>query len=226
MKEGLLEKIQGAGHWRILIRPITPLDEKLSIARCREAVSKANVELRGWDYPHVLFRNDESGGYSNADGYFEHWTDWLSHIEFWRMFQSGQFLHYRGMWEEWDEFNNMPAKPFLSIEGAIYLFTEVAEFAARLTGYADMKDGVSISIGAHQTAGRRLWVGRNRIQFWEPKETAAASISIVKNLTTDGSTSPAQISLEMIKEFFDRFGWNPEDDQVRRDQDRLLKRQL
>lgn len=226
MNEELLKNIQDAGHWRINLRPLSVLAEELSMAKCRDAVSESNVELRGWDYPHVLLRNDASSGCSNGDGFFEAWTSWNTHVEFWRMYRSGQFLHYRAMWEDLEEFEGMPQRPFLSIEGAIFLFTEIAEFASRLANRLGLTDGLSLSVEARHTKGRRLWVGPGRMSFFEPKTTTAEQIEIRTTVPADGSRSAQQVSMEMCKVFFDRFGWNPSDDQIQRDQTRLYKRQF
>ncbi|RWC25951.1 MAG: hypothetical protein EOS70_32600 [Mesorhizobium sp.] len=225
MDEALLEDIRGAGYWRINLRPLSSLAEKLSIQKCRDVVSASSVELRGWDYPHVVRGNDQHSGVTNGDGYFEAWVSFMMQREFWRMYQSGQFLHYRSMWEDRDDFANMPARPFLSIEGVIYLFTEIAEFTSRLAAALKLKDGFGISIEARQTNGRRLWVGQNRMPFFEPKTTAAEKVVIAAPLMVDGLQSPQQVALAMCKDFFDRFGWNPSDDQIQGDQTRLLKRQ-
>lgn len=226
MDQALLDDIKGAGHWRINFRPTAPLAEKLSIKLCREAVSTSNVELRGWDYPHVLLRQDEHSGYANGENFFEAWTSFMTHREFWRMYQSGQFLHYRAMWEDREEHHGLPERPFLSVEGVIYLFTEIGEFSKRLISALAMPGGFDISVEARQTYGRRLWVGRNRMPFFEPKTTTAESVVINGQMAASGSENPQQVALQMCRDFFDRFGWNPPDDQIQADQVRLLKRQF
>lgn len=227
MKDGLLENIRSAGHWRINIRPSRPLAEKLSIAQCRTLVHGSSVELRGWDFPHIHRGRDEFGGSENGDGFYAEWTDWYVYHEFWRMYQSGQFLSYKAMWEDREEFDGAPAKPFLSIEGAIYLFTEIVEFASRLSQAASFQGGVSISITGNVLRDRRLWVGQNRMPFFDPKVTKAETIEVSDVLQNDLAATPAvDVSLKLIKEFVDRFGWTPTDDQIRRDQERLLRREL
>ncbi|TRC91147.1 hypothetical protein FJV80_04290 [Mesorhizobium sp. WSM4310] len=225
MDAALLEDIKGAGYWRVNLRPLSVLGEKLSIQKCRDTVSASSVQLRGWDYPHIQHGNDQYGGVENGDGFFESWTSFLNHREFWRMYQSGQFLHYASMWEDRDDSVDT-ARPFLSIVGTIYLFTEIVEFTSRLANGLQFKDGFAISIEAHHTRTRRLWVGPNRMPFFAPKTTAAENVAVNAKMTVDGAQSSQQVALAMCKEFFDRFGWNPADDQIQADQIRLLKQQF
>ena len=227
MKEGLLEKIKASGYWRINLRPARTLEKELTLKHCREVVAAANVSLRGWDYPHVANRNDDQVGYGNNDGFIENWTEWKTMLEFWRMYQSGQFLHYRNMWEDYEEVEHAPQKPFLSIVGAIYVFTEVAEFANRLATNSGYPEGVDISIAAVNTVGRRLWVGGNRMPFIEPMTTGVERVEVTGTLLTGASTiPPIDIASQLLMSFFDQFGWQPNLDQIRSDQERLLKRQF
>lgn len=62
MKEGLLERIQAGGHWRVNARPLQPIAERLSLGDCLRVVEAARVSIRGWDYPHISHRQDEQGG--------------------------------------------------------------------------------------------------------------------------------------------------------------------
>ncbi|TIN79754.1 hypothetical protein [Mesorhizobium sp.] len=227
MKDGLIEDIKSKGHWRVNIRPAADLAEKLSFAECRKIVADANVELRGWDYPHVLDRNDETTGYYNDAGFVENWTTWSTNREFWRMYQSGQFLHYRAFWEDRDQYKGTPQTSFLSIEGAIYTITEIVEFAARLRAHPAFAGGLLISVRAVQTANRALWVGERRISFFERKATQAPSVEVTGNLAAAGlEPIPLDLSLKMIQTFFDNFGWTPADHQIRASQDRLINRRF
>src|SRR5690349_1351560 len=103
MKDGLIEKIQSKAYWRINFRPLVLPETMLSLPQCNDLVDKCHVELRGWDYPHMSRRRDVDSDYGPAGKYYEHWIDWDQHIEFWRMFRSSQYLHYRALWEDWIE---------------------------------------------------------------------------------------------------------------------------
>jgi hypothetical protein len=143
------------------------------------------------------------------------------------MYQSGQFLHYRAFWEDREEFKNAPKGPYLSVVGVVYFITEVIEFAARLRAHPAFGKGSSISLTANKTKGREIWVGPGRLSFFERKATEAPSIEISAALPgLSSSTMPIDVSLAMIKEFFDYFGWNPADNQIRADQENLINRRF
>jgi hypothetical protein len=226
MNEELLKDIKSAGYWRINFRPVSALAEKLTMDKCKEAVFASNVSLRGWDYPHLPLGKDGSSGLEYGDEFIEAWTSFMFFREFWRIYRSGQFLHYRGMWEDREEFPNKPQDPFISIIEVIYLFTEITEFASRLANALALEKGLSITISAHNTAGRRLYVGQGRMNFFQPKTTVADQITVEAILPLDGSKTPQQVALSLSKDVFDRFGWNPSNDQIEADQLRLLRRQF
>ena len=58
------------------------------------------LELRGWEYPAIL-RGAPDVVRERTQQYFELSNDWQNHIEFWRMYKSGQFLHYLALREDW-----------------------------------------------------------------------------------------------------------------------------
>ena len=70
-------------------------------------------------------------------------ADWMAHREFWRMYESSQFLHYRSVQEDWRErdtwFGQEPTRrgervagPVLGVINNLWLFVEVFEFLSRL----------------------------------------------------------------------------------------------
>ena len=94
MKEGLLEKIKSRGYWRVNIQPLTATIRLDTLQKCREVVDKSSVELRGWDFPHIPRKNDQTTGGAPVGSYYEGWVDWENYKEFWRMYKSGQFFHF------------------------------------------------------------------------------------------------------------------------------------
>ena len=94
MKDGLIDKINSHGHWRVNIRPTRDINETMSFQKSREVVERSSVSIRGWNYPHVSRRSDDYGGIANGENFVESWTDWDGFIEFWRMYRSSQFLSY------------------------------------------------------------------------------------------------------------------------------------
>ena len=97
MKDGLIEKIKSRGYWRVNFQPITAVVRLDSIQKCKEIIEKNNVNLRGWDFPHIPSRNDETTGFAPAGNYYEGWTDWSNYKEFWRMYMFdlfGNFMYF------------------------------------------------------------------------------------------------------------------------------------
>lgn len=227
MQEGLAEKIKAVGHWRINIRPLQPIDPPLAMNECHERVAKASVSLRGWDYPHIQ-RNMKHGGSANVGTYAENWCDWSNHVEFWRMYRSSQFLHYRALWEDLsDEGQSRPAGPVLSVLGAVYTVTEATEFLSRLYNGGLYKDGASINVTLGKSADRQLWISEfDRMPFYDEKRTNAEELLVERSLQAgelEGQAGAAALSI--LLELFDHFGWNPDPSLIQRDQERFYKRQ-
>ena len=78
-------------HWRVNLRPSEYLPELIpTLSQCFEIIQQTKVHLRGWDYPHLSTRNTERASGSN---WIASWTPFMNHNEYWRFYQSGQFLH-------------------------------------------------------------------------------------------------------------------------------------
>lgn len=130
----VLEKIRTRGYWHVVIHPSAfeskriPFDDLLAI------IEKYAVRSRGWRYP---FMRTELVRYG---------TDWIDqeldrddYVEYWRLYQSGQFVDYKGLRSDWrDQFDYSPAPSgwepgqYLSVEDTVLSVTEIFEFAARL----------------------------------------------------------------------------------------------
>ena len=223
MKDGLLEKIRGYGHWRVNIRPQSPLPERLDLRRCQEVVEQSCVSIRGWDYPHISRRNDEQSGAERAGDYFENWCDWRSQIEFWRMYRSGQFISYNALNDDAEGYGQ-PGVGALNIVDAIYTISEFTDFAGRLMANVPFVEGVRVAIGLNETAGRQLSAGRNRIPFFEPKTTQASSIKVERQISPGDDTQ--ELAIDIMAELFDHFGWNPDKSQLRGDQTKFYRREF
>jgi hypothetical protein len=77
-------------HWRVTIRPADYSPELIQTLRsCFDVVEKCKVSLRGWDYPHLSRRPNERG---QGENWVASWSTFMGHVEYWRLYQSGQFL--------------------------------------------------------------------------------------------------------------------------------------
>jgi hypothetical protein len=135
-EQTVLDKIQTRGYWRVVIRPTTFEEHHLpNYSGLFPIVEKNSVRFRGWDYPHVGHQNPPLRG---ADWVGQE-IDWQDEIELWRLYMSGQFVHFFTIWGDWRDHSSVwPAEPgwkpgrFLYYVPTAYSFVEIFEFAARL----------------------------------------------------------------------------------------------
>jgi hypothetical protein len=206
-EQAIIDKIVTRGHWRVVIRP-TDFDKALVVdaATLFEVVRTTAVSLRGWNLPHVG-REEPSFG----DDYVEQASEFNGHIEFWRMFQSGQFYLLRAIRSDWvPEFER--TKVLWTLH-TIYTFTEIFEFASRLATTDAGGERMSISITANGLGGRRLWADpAEQLPFMEDYVCHPARGSSMRSNEferDDLLANGRSYALREAREFFLRFGWNP-----------------
>lgn len=216
MKEGLLERIRSVGHWRINVRPMSEPSDRLSANSAFSLVERNRVSLRGWDYPHVLDRNDECNGRENYQNYVENWCDWRDHLEFWRLYYSTQFLHYKALWEDLRKESNQPQGRLLSVTSTIYTITEVTEFTRRLTNAGLYHDGLQLAINLRNSSNRKLWISEfNRMGFSYDRITHQDDIEITTELAANFDAK--SVATDILMKLFSVFGWDPSSAQIEKD---------
>jgi len=203
MDEKLIEKIKSRGYWRVNFQPFTAND-KLKLSECKDLVKKNDVALRGWNFPHFPMKRDQSSGIEPCTGYYQGWTEWGSHKEFWRMYKTGQFLSYRAFNEDWFEEDGWhqelaeQIKPFtsLSVVGSvIFVVTEIIEFLRRLTSEKIYDDGVIIKITLFNTKDKtfkRLGVSSEHMKTYV--------IDIMKDQMTKYADPHVQFEVKFVKD--------------------------
>lgn len=228
-------------HWRVNYRPSSYVADRLpTLSECFAVIQKTRVALRGWDFPHVSSRQSE---HDRGDSWIAGWNDFRGHIEYWRFYQSAQFL-YLGTVREiteaaWtpklreamrfhaDSNVDIDAVPgFLSLTNSIYNITEYFEFAARLAQSQTYVDPVTISISLNGVAGFMLAADENKM--WSSDFVARRG-----DLKYETTLAPAELVASAAEHavtctvwLFERFGWlNPNVDAIRTDQQKLLTRQ-
>jgi hypothetical protein len=168
-RERVLEKIHSRGYWRVVIRPDRYEEARIpSLSACRELVEKARVALRGWDYPYMSPQGPKAG-----QNWIEEVVDWqYGHIEFWRVYQTGQFVHHFAMREDY-EASSQDVKG-LDFINTVFTFTEMFEFAARLAARGVLSPRAGFDVGLHNCDGRR-------IISWERGRFSLANMSAPRN---------------------------------------------
>ncbi len=227
MDAALIEKIKSVGFWRVNIRPTGDPPRMLDLSACRNLVERHQVSLRGWNYPHVS-RVDNHGGDENMGEFVQNWTDWYEHVEFWRMYRSSQFLHYKALREDSAGYQGKQDGKVLGTGTSIFTMTEIVEFAFRLHAAGLYEHGMDIAVTIGNTSGRQLWIDDpGRMGFSYPRKTHAESIGLKRRIgQSELELEPREIAFNMIVELFDHFSWSPNPDQVRADQARLYNLRL
>lgn len=213
MKE-LLEKIKSRGYWKIIIHPQQFLKERVqNLGECKKIILETKVSLRGWDFPHYDFQNEPISGLD----YVEQATKFAGEIEYWRYYQSGQFVFFKGVKEDWleeDGFlggNRFGIEPLttLTIINTVYIFTEVFEFASRLATKGLLGNSCTINIILYGTQGRKLmFFESNRILRQDYTcRISEIPYEVTLNMIQLLSNSP-DMALDGIVWFFQRFNWD------------------
>jgi hypothetical protein len=228
-------------HWRVNFRPDEYTEDRIpKLANCFEIIEKNKLSLRGWDYPHLSNRDTQRGIGTN---WVASWSDFWGHREYWRFYQSGQFLHFFSVREatetEWRQklqremsshlsfmedvdWDQVPG--FISILNFIYSMTEIFEFAARLCQVQVYKGALDINIRNKGIQGFILAAGWDR--GWHSYYAAAENeLGRSWSFETDVLVAEsADKALNSILWFFERFGWlSPPEEVIRRDQENFLK---
>ena len=228
-------------YWRVNFRPDVFKEDFIpSLKQCFEIVEKNKLSLRGWDYPHLSNRENERAVGNN---WVASWSDFWGHKEYWRLYQSGQFLHIFGVREatepEWKQkllqemkghlsfmkdvdWDRVPG--FISFINLIYSMTEIFEFAARLC-QAQVYSGVlNIDIKVKGIQGFVLAPegGRTWHSYYAASEN---ELGHTWSLQSDVLVAEsAEKALDVIIWFFERFGWlSPSQEVIRSEQNKFLK---
>lgn len=228
-------------HWRINYRPHEYIEERIpSLGQCFKIIEKNRVSLRGWDYPHLSNHQKERGQGTN---WVASWSSFMGHREYWRFYQSTQFLHLFSVREATEDgwrtklqtqtashlshmdhinWNNVPG--FISLLNFIYCATEIVEFAARLCQSEVYKGELDITIQLNKIKGFVLTTEWDRV--WLEYYSASEDM-LGKTWTIDSGSliaDSAQYSLDVVVWFFERFGWlNPTIAVLRKDIDNYLR---
>ena len=216
----ITEKIRSRGHWDIVIRPATFLDDRLPYEELDEILSPIQVRMRGWPVPYVdhdrkeLMRGEDWVG-QDID------ASVVDMFEAWRFFMSGQFTHLRAISADWREGSDRTRIPqgvdsVIEIWEIVFYLTEIFELAARLALGPAGDETMVVSVTLNGLAGRGLVVGQaNRVEFFQPRLSHVESFSRDVELSREKLVGEGRVAaLETAREFLLRFGWKPSLDQL------------
>lgn len=215
VEENVVDKIKKQGYWRINIRPLEFKKDKIdSLGRLKEIISDCQVMYRGWSYPHI----DEI---ISGDNYVWSGVDWQNHIEYWRFYQSLQFLHFFSMREDWENRvkhifggkieNAREPCTGLSVFNSLYTFAEIFEFVLRLIKKAPFESDIEFKIDLVGTKDRKLFLYRpHRVLLLSDKYISKMpEILYSKKYPIEEflSNSP-ELACDCCFYFFERFNWD------------------
>lgn len=237
-KDEIIKKIKSKGYWVINLHPDTYIGNRIkSRTEVKEVVRRSVVDLRGWDYPH--FRDSEGEPYATTNG-AEKFVDRRNHIEFWRMTQSGNFIHllalredwrgdveYRNMWSTGDE---LKGKKLLGVLGALYTLTEIFEFARRLAKQNIFGENVVAKVELYDISSRHLFIDSYNKRPFDP--TPFANVKVPWKWDKSYSVTEIMnnvngLALGAFLDLVDLFGWeNPPIDNLKNEQQKFLEGKL
>jgi len=229
----VLTKIASRGYWKVVMQPpVFKPDRIAGLLDCEKLVANCQVSLRGWDYPH----------YETMQSGIDHiWsqTDWEDYKEFWRFYQSGQFVHYFGCHEDWwidsglstPELRQRRPGEVLEIISTLFQLTEIYEFASRLAQRGIFDEQTTIVVELHGMRGRKL-IALHRILFPINYTCAEKDLPFEKRFSTEELIAKtSELALEHALWVFERFNWRHVRSadvvaNLREQQKKLLERRL
>jgi hypothetical protein len=235
MNDQFPDEIKSRGYWRINFRPLALPSPELTLVQAQEVVERSTVSLRGWDYPHIPRRTGDDTGIDHLENCVQNWVDWQDHREFWRMYTSSQFLHYRAIHEDWRERSRWAERPptrwgrvlegpVLAVLGNIWVIAEIFEFLARLVRSGLYADGVEVTVQLMNTRGRLLYIEETaRTPFSYDRSTQAESITYQVTMSAMDTQDPKVQTATAVNYIFDRFHWIPNAEQLAKDIEELYQ---
>lgn len=242
--ETLPDRIAKLPHWRVIFRPSvykTRIDGGPKTAF--SLIEKCHIRLSGWSYP---FLSNDRLERIRESKYIASGSDFMGHIEYWRMYYSGQFADLFSVREKtssnWDEklreeANQMMLMPknidvtdipgFMSVLNLLCSVTEIFEFATRLCGTGLYDGDFEISIELHNIKGFALIAEYPRA--WDEYYPATSDCVLKKSIFQSEQflTGSAGIALEWAVDFFSQFGWDdPSLEILKGDQQKFLSGRL
>lgn len=224
MTSEMVDLIRTRGYWRINFRPERFTHQFNSAADCLRVVESCAVRIRGWEYPAILKGSRSVKELYADDGYAQE-IRLGNFLEFWKLFRTGQFIHYAALAEDWFENTSQPVGPppdmiqpntRLSFEEAIYRVAEIYEFLARLVGAGLYEGSVGVRIELHNLKGREIWIqSRHRGHFPHPHTTAGSAVVLDERLEVGKVVAnPSAFAAAHLQRIFRSFGFSPSLEQM------------
>lgn len=225
--DGVIDRIKTRGYWKVIIRPSDFRRDRIpDFQTLKHIITKSSVSLRGWSFPHVSTKTDIQIGLD----WVQQWVEWSDHVEAWRLYQSGQFVFYGSIRDDWwdQSFWRRPGedrKPgaILSVIDVVYRIAEIFEFAARLAMTEGGSETMTICITLVGLKERQLWFQDQWGEGFDyPRIAHIASFPQTFSVSRQELVAdPRLLALKASREVFIRFDWTPSIEGLREVQKKL-----
>ena len=226
----LLPEIRSRGYWKVIIRPTVFTETRVGHQSALLPILENNaVELKGWSFPHV----DSYLKLEKGPDWIGQEISWSPISELWRFYQSGQFVHYFGMPEDWGANANLWFPPddglqrvMLDIRPILLQCAEIFEFAARLTFTEAGDEEMHVEVAVDNLQNHFLGIGElGSEKVSRIPEARTTEMQFTADLSrTELVAQTRELSLKPALEIFRCFQWDPGIHIVRDLQDELLRK--
>jgi hypothetical protein len=146
-------------------------------------------------------------------------------IEWWRFYQSGQFIHYFSCLEDYWKRDIGVDSNWLGVISTLYRITEIYEFVSRLSMENVFEDGALISIKLAGMKNRQLYEP-DRPWVWKHISNSDEIAVESKLSIVDLITSVHDEAINKTLEIYSKFGFSNSKVILRTEQQRLLEKRL
>lgn len=211
----IIEKIHSRGYWRIVIRPLQFIPNRVEYSNLLPILEKSSVQYRSIGFPHVDPYNPLTYRQIDWIGYE---YEFMNFIESWRFYQSGQFAQRSAMWLDWRDLAGWGAMPenwkpgvAIGIDETVLRFTEILEFASRLALTEAGDKHIHIEVTVCNIRDRVLFNDNpTRSPMLRRHQSSIPEFPYVKNCPKEELLSKSrEFALEASRDLFLRFDWNP-----------------
>lgn len=233
----IVEKIKSGPYWRVNIRPSVYNKDKInSLSQIREMIEQCKVTLRGWYFPHIDYSRTTNG---NDWVQSEYTSDDI--IEFWRFYQSAQFVHYLSVYEDYT-LKAQGRKPtyllargehespsgYVEILITLYRLTEIYEFAMRLAQKDVFGEGVYIHVTLAGIRNFQLFFFDSGRVLFDKYKSGIDEINLESKMSVQELLAKGhEEAIKQAIKIYERFNWlEPPKSIFIEEQKKLLERRL
>ncbi len=230
-RDKIKQIITERGNVRVIFEPSIYDAKKIPKGELVEILNKAQVSLRGWNFPHIPSSDQENSKrpYSTGDG-IEFFTYWDKFAELFRLYQSGQFIGMFALYEDTIGQvygKNIEPGKYLDFISTVYRMTEIVIFIRNLMEGTGVDEG-ELTIEINGTNNRELEVIFSQNIFPLNSnyichlDKVVAQVSIKKD---DIVTNYLEMARGLLKSVFEDFNWtNYSDQTIKTHQENFLNR--